>query len=38
MTGIACVICGQPNASQAVTTGVYCLGCYSKYVLTSAAK
>lgn len=38
MTGITCVICGQTNASQARTNGIYCIICYSKYVFDKPAK
>jgi len=32
MTGIMCSICGQPNASQARSSGIYCAKCYASYV------
>lgn len=35
MTGINCSICGQPNASQAVSNAIYCASCYIKYVTKS---
>jgi len=30
MTGLICSTCEKPNASQARTSGIYCIECYVK--------